>query len=110
MNGKKFLKEVVANLDIKKAEEMETFEDGGRITTLYITLEKPLKFSVDRDEGFCLIIADALDISDKALYFVVADYDVLSVNWGSLQNLKWKDCSDEDYLEELKKYEDFDFD
>lgn len=57
-----------------------------------------------------MVIADALEVSDRALYFVVADYDVLSVNWKSLQKVKWKDCSEEDYLKELKKYEDFDFD
>lgn len=48
MKIKEFLEDIIANLDIKKVETMETFEDGEKITSLYIRLQEPSKFSVER--------------------------------------------------------------
>ena len=104
MNDKELLEKILEDLDVKDAELLEVFEDDEKTTSLYMRFEKPLKFSVSRKEGFCVIIADAMEISRKALDFVVDEFSVLTVKWNHLINVKWKDCPEEDYLEELKKY------
>ena len=107
MNEIEFFHKVVQKMQVKNAELIESFDNIEEIKSLCIELEKPLKFSVQRDEGFCFIIADALDFSNRSLSFVFNNYEVLLVTWGSLKDVKWEDCPDDDYLEELKNYENW---
>lgn len=109
MNDEKFLKNLLENIKIKKADILEKFEENKKETkSLYITLEKPLKFSITRKNGFCSIIADAIDLSKQEISFIVNNYDVLSTDWDSIEFIKWTSCSEKDYedrINELKEYE-----